>query len=83
MVVARLRSREQKKQIMGRKGKLKGRRVKIEDDLTWGERKMKWRIEETAETERKKGNRMWMGYGKIRINEQWWRWDERWRSSET
>lgn len=65
MVVARLRSREQKRQIMERKGKLKGRRVKIEDDLTWGERKMKWRIEETAETERKKEIGCEWGMGKL------------------
>jgi len=25
---------------------------------------------------RRKGNRVWAGYGRIRINESWWRWDE-------
>lgn len=75
MVVVRLGSREQKRQVMEKKRKLKGRKERIEDDLTWEERKMKWKVEEIAE-ERRKGNRVWTGYGKIRINEKWWKWDE-------
>lgn len=76
MVVVRLGSREQKRQVMEKKRKLKGRKERIEDDLTWEERKMKWKVEEIAEKERRKGNRVWTGYGKIRINEKWWKWDE-------
>jgi len=26
--------------------------------------------------EERKGKRVWIGYGKIRIEGQWWRWDE-------
>ena len=51
-------------------------RTRIEDDLTWEERKMKWKISEIAVEERKKGNRVWTSYGRIRINEVWWKWDE-------
>lgn len=32
---------------------------------------MKWKLEEIAREEERKGNRVWIGYGKIRINEQW------------
>jgi len=61
---------------MEKKKELKGKKIRIDDDLTWAERRMKWRIGEIAEEERKKGNKVWTGYGKIRINEYWWRWDE-------
>lgn len=33
-------------------------------------------MKEIAREEEREGNRVWIGYGKIRINEQWWRWDE-------
>ncbi|KMQ86170.1 hypothetical protein RF55_14931 [Lasius niger] len=76
MVVVKLGSREQKREIMEKKKRLMGRKIRIEDDLTWEERKIRWKIREIAEEERRKGNRVWIGYGKIRINECWWRWDE-------
>lgn len=31
---------------------------------------------EIARKEEGRGNKVWMAYGKIRINEQWWKWDE-------
>lgn len=34
-------------------------------------------MEDIARMEEKKGKRVWVGYDKIRINDQWWRWDER------
>lgn len=46
------------------------------EDLTWREKKMRCRIEEIAREEERRGNRVWMGYGRIRINEHWWRWDK-------
>lgn len=66
-------SKEQKRQVMESKKELRGRAIKIEDDLTWEERKMKWIIEEIAKEKRKKGNKVWTGYRKIRINEGWWK----------
>lgn len=50
---------------------LKGRRERILEDLTWKERKMKWCIEEIAREEEKKGKRVWVEYGNIRIEETW------------
>jgi hypothetical protein len=76
MVVVKLGSREQKREVMEKKKGLKGKKIRIEDDLTWEERKIRWKIREIAEEERRKGGRVWIGYGKIRINEGWWRWDE-------
>ncbi|KMQ90799.1 hypothetical protein RF55_9408 [Lasius niger] len=76
MVVVRLGSRDQKRQVMEKKKELRGKATRIEDDLTWEERKMKWKIGEIANEERKRGNRVWTAYGRIRINECWWKWDE-------
>ncbi|EZA62843.1 hypothetical protein X777_01158 [Ooceraea biroi] len=46
------------------------------EDWTWRERKMRWRLQEIAREEERKGRKVWIGYGKIRIDNQWWRWDE-------
>lgn len=40
-------------------------------------RKMRWRLKEIAREEKRKGNKVWRGYGKLNINRQWWTWDER------
>lgn len=59
---------------------LKGKRERIEiEDLTWKERKMRWemRLERIAGVEERKKRRMWVGYGKIKINGTWWKWNER------
>lgn len=48
-----MRSKEEKK-------KLKGRKEKIMEDLTWREKKMRCRIEEIAREEKRRGNRVWM-----------------------
>lgn len=37
---------------------------------------MRWKLEEIAKEKERKGNKVWIGYGKIRIEEQWWKWDE-------
>ncbi|KMQ87386.1 hypothetical protein RF55_13340 [Lasius niger] len=76
MVVVKLGSREQKREIMEKKKGLKGKKIRIEDDLTWKERKIRWKIREIAKEERRKSGRVWIEYGKIRINECWWKWDE-------
>lgn len=55
---------------------MRGRREKIWEDWTWGERRMRWRLEEIARREERKGEKVWIGYGRIRIGEQWWKWDE-------
>lgn len=33
-------------------------------------------MEEITREEEGKGRKVWVGYGKIRIDEKWWRWDE-------
>lgn len=72
-----MESKEQKRKVMESKKKLRGRKERILEDLTWKERKMRWRLEQIAREEERMGNKVWLRYGKIRIGEQWWRWDER------
>lgn len=73
MVWVRLRDEEQRGEILEKKGRLKGRRERIGEDLTWRERKMKWNIEDIAREEEREGR---IRYGRIRIENTWWRWDE-------
>lgn len=46
-----------------KKRNLKGRKERIEDDLTWKERKMKWKVEEIEKEEnrKRKGRKKSMG----------------------
>lgn len=55
---------------------LKGRRERVLEDWTWKERRMRWRLDEIAWAEKKKGKKVWIGYGRIKIEEMWWKWDE-------
>lgn len=48
LLLLKLKGEEQKREIMRRKRELKDRRERIMDDLTWKERKMKWKLEEIA-----------------------------------
>lgn len=66
-----------KREVMRSKGKLRGRKERIEDDLTWKERKMQWRIREMGEEEEGKGKRVRVSYGKIAIDGKMWFCDER------
>lgn len=72
----RLSSEEQKREVMKKKRRLKGGKMRITDDLTWRERKIKWKLEEIARSEEGRGKKVWVSYGKIRIGEEWWIWDE-------
>jgi len=74
--IVRLKNMDQKRRVMMRRKYMKGRNIKIEDDLTWIERKIEWRLKEIARLEREKGRRVWVSYGKIQIEGKLWRWDE-------
>lgn len=76
LIWVRLGSEEQRKEVLRGRKKLRGRRERIMEDWTWKERRMRWKLEEIARIEEREGKRTWIGYGRIRIEEQWWRWDE-------
>lgn len=73
----RLGSEEQKMEVLRKKRGLKGRRERIVDDLIQKERKMKWRLEGIPREQEERGYKVWLGYGKIRIEVEWWFWDEK------
>lgn len=76
MIWVRLEDEGQRKEVWNNKKKLRGREERILEDWTWKERKMRWSLEKIARAEEEKGIRVWIGYGRIRIGESWWRWDE-------
>lgn len=71
IILVKLRNEEQKKEVWANKNKLRGRKERIEEDLTWREKKMRWRLEEIAGKEVRKGNRVRRGYERFNINGQW------------
>jgi hypothetical protein len=82
MMLAKIESWKQKKNIMLSKSKLKEKKVRgficIDDDLTKEERKTQKKLRELAREERDRGKRVKIGYRKIQINGDWFwfRWDE-------
>ncbi|XP_046746434.1 golgin subfamily A member 6-like protein 6 [Diprion similis] len=74
--VAKLGSRDQKRQVMEKKRELRRRIERIEDDLTWVERKMQWKLREIASTVKQERSRVRVGYGKLWIDGEVWKWDE-------
>ncbi|XP_046145496.1 trichohyalin-like [Osmia bicornis bicornis] len=67
MVQLRLRTMEHKRIVMEKKKTLKGRDEKIEEDLTWRERRIQWKLRSIAREEREKGRFVWVDHGRIRI----------------
>ncbi|KAJ3634288.1 hypothetical protein MTP99_011181 [Tenebrio molitor] len=65
MMLAKIESWEQKKNIM------------LNDDLTKEERETQKKLRELAREEKDRGKRVKIGYRKIQINGEWFRWDER------
>jgi hypothetical protein len=49
----------------------------IDDDLTKEERETQKKLRELAREERDRGKRVKIGYRKIQINGDWFRWDKR------
>lgn len=76
MAVVTLGSIEQKRQVMENKKKLRGREERIDDDLTWEERKVRWRLREIARKEEGEGRKVRMGNGGLQIDGKWWKWNE-------
>jgi len=74
--VVSFRTEGEKREVMKKKGGLKGEGVWIEDDLTWKERQVRWKIREMAKEEESKGAKVWVGENKVMVNGVWWFWDE-------
>ncbi|XP_046605019.1 uncharacterized protein LOC124297751 [Neodiprion virginianus] len=63
-------------EVMGRTSLLKGWEERTDEDLTWAERRMKWKLREIAAIKERRGNRVRIGYAKIWIEGKMWKWDE-------
>jgi hypothetical protein len=82
IMLAKIESWEQKKNILLSKGKLKEKKgermyILVDDDLTKEERETQKKLRELARAERDRGKRVKIGYRKIQINGDWFRWDKR------
>lgn len=58
MIWVRLENEEQRREVMEKKKRLRGRKERIVEDLTWKERKMRWKLEDIARMEEKRGKRV-------------------------
>lgn len=74
LLILKLRSEEEKKEMLWKKRLLERSKVWVEEDLTWKERRMKWDLKDIGREEELKGGKVWIGYNKI--NGEWWFWDE-------
>lgn len=78
-IIVKLESFKNKLEIIKRKGMLKGVNLWIEDDYTERERErevQEW-LDKIAKEERANGLETKVGYAKIKVDGDWYRWDER------
>lgn len=74
MVMAKIKDKEQKKEIMIKKQNLKRKNIFIENGLTWKKRQMQKEIRMMAEAEKEKGAKVKIGYRKLQINDRQFVW---------
>lgn len=75
-VVVTLGSREQKRQVMKNKNKLRGREERIDENLIWEERRIRWKLRKMARREEKEDRRVRIGQGGLQTDGKWWKWSE-------
>lgn len=76
VIITKLRSEEEKREVMKRKNKLKERQIYIENDLSWEKRQIQVMINKWANSEKNKNIDIKIGIGKARINGIWKFWRE-------
>ena len=77
LIVAKVASVAEKIEVMKNKGKLKGKWIYIDDDLTKEERETQSEIRKQAREERDKGKTVKVGYKKLIINGTLFKWCEK------
>lgn len=82
MVIVKVKSGGSRRKILENNKKFKGREVWIEVNLTFKERKMKFKFRKIVEEEEGKGWEVRVGYRRMWIENIWWFWDEGKRSLE-
>lgn len=63
MLLVRLENEEQKWEVMEKMKKLRGRMERISKDLSWKERRVRWKLGEIARMEEATGRRVWVKVG--------------------
>lgn len=76
-LVVELESFENKIDVLKRRGMLKGINLWIEDDYTERENEVQEWLLKIEKEERARGNEVKVGYQKIRVNGEWYRWEEK------
>lgn len=76
MVGAECRSKEEKDGVMENKKKLKGSEFYVDNDLTYKERRNKEELWKLAKKYREQGKIVKIGYNKLIIEEEEFKWDE-------
>lgn len=76
MIGAECANREEKEKVMKGKSKLKGKRIYIDNDRTFKERKVREEIGKIAREMREIGKIVKIGYNKLIINGEEYRWKE-------
>lgn len=76
VIVAMIENSGIKKDIMKRKGKLGDRKIYIENDLTWEERKRQERIYAWVKGEKEKERFIKIGYARVNVKGRWVSWRE-------
>lgn len=69
VMVIKIENEDTKKEIMLNKHRLKGKKIFIENDLTYEERKIQGKIGEWARKEAVKGNRIKISKGRVKIGD--------------
>lgn len=82
MIVAKLGSVEEKRQIMGSKSKLAGSKIFIENDLSYEDRKRQEEMAKWVRSRREEGWSIKLGIGKIFAEGKWIRWEDKERLKE-
>jgi len=57
-MLVKLESEDKKWEVMAKKKNLKGRKERIAEDLTWKERRIRWKVAEIARREMTEGKRV-------------------------
>jgi len=71
VLVVRLESEEEKREVMRNKFKLKGDTIYIENDLSWKERNTQVKINKWAKEQKGKSLEVKIGVGRVRVKGIW------------
>ncbi|XP_031777959.1 golgin subfamily A member 6-like protein 6 [Nasonia vitripennis] len=82
VVIAKLRSEEEKRKVMKNKSKLRGTNIYIEHDLSYEEKRKQKEIKRWCMEKQRKGWNIRIGIGRVAIDGQWIRWEEEDRLKE-